>query len=250
MTTLAEQIEAINPRAVPGGNNPPSPFELVTKAVEDIYSECALWLDGAHVDSQDMADGIANLMVTITKAEKLAEENRKTEKKPFDDGAKEVQARYKPLLDKADLAKAACKKALAPWLKKLADETEAKARAAREEADAKRQAAEEAIRTTDAANLAERAAAEALVAAAKQAETAANKAARETATAGGMMGRATGLRTVYAATITSPLVFGRYAWVSHREEYDAFLQQLANRLVRSGVRSLPGVNISEEKGVV
>src|SRR5690349_4076026 len=102
----------INPRAVIGGNNPPpSPFEIAQKAVEDIYGEASMWLDGATVDSQELADGIGNLASELRKARKLADETRKIENKPFDDGKAEVQARYKPLLDKADLAIEACKKA-------------------------------------------------------------------------------------------------------------------------------------------
>src|SRR5260221_116793 len=124
---------------------------------DDLYGEASMWLDGATVDSQQLADGIANLLAELRKARKLAEDNRKVEKKPHDDAAAEVQSRYKPLLDKADLAAEACKKAVAPWLQKKADEIEAKAKAAREEADRQRQAAEAAIRASDAANLAERA---------------------------------------------------------------------------------------------
>lgn len=242
---------AENPRAVIGGNAPPpTPYELATKAVEDAYGECSLWLDGATVDSQELADGIDNLKKTLAAARKLAEDSRKVEKKPFDDGAAEVQARYVPLITKADLAKTACNKALEPWLRAKAAEIEAAARKAREEADAKRRAAEEALRASDAANLAERAAAEALVKVAKKAEVVANKAERVTATAGGALGRATGLRSYWSAVIEDEEEFERYAWASHRDEMVDFLVTLAKRLIDSGRRDVPGVLAHEEKRAV
>lgn len=254
MDNLAAALSAHNPRAVIGGNappvDPPTPYEIAAKAVNDVYDEAAMWCDGAVVDNQDLADGVANLLGELRKAKKLSDANRKVEKDPFDAGAKEVQTRYKPLLDKADLAMDACEKALTPWLAKVKAENERKAAEARASADAARIEAEAKLRASDATNLAERAAAEALVKDAKRADTIANRAERQTATAGGMMGRAVGLRTVWTATIAEPVAFGRHAWANHRAEYDTFLQELADRLVREGARSLPGVTITETKQAV
>jgi hypothetical protein len=243
-------VVAENPRAVIGGNAPPepTPFEIAEQKVGDIYDEAKLWLDGAKVDSQELADGIGNLISLAQDAWNAAEEARKAEKKPFDDGAKEVQARYKPLLEKAEQAKAACKKALQPWLQRLADEIEAKAKAAREEADRKRREAEDAIRATNAANLAERAAAEALVKDAKRAEKMATRAENQTATAGGDFGRATGLRTVYTATLVDPILAARHYWQARRSEMLASLQTMADQDVRQGKHepdAIPGFTITK-----
>lgn len=247
-----DTLTAENPRAVVGGNNPPepTPYEQAEQKVGDLWEEAKLWLDGAAVDNQAVADDIANLLDLIRGAKKFAEAQRKVEKEPFDKGAAEVQARYKPLLEKADLAADACKKALAPWLKKKEEAQRAEAERKRKEAEEKAAAAREALRAADAANLEARAQAEALVKQAKDAEKAANKAERQTATAGGGMGRATGLRTTYVATITDPIAFGRYAWGQCREEYQTFLQGLADRLVHGGARELPGVEIREERKAV
>ena len=125
---------------------------------------------------------------------------------------------------KTTLAIAACKKALQGWLDKVDAELREKARLAREEADAKQLAAQEALRAAQSTDLAAREAAEELVRDAKKAETQANIASRQTATAGGAMGRAASLRTVWVASVEDPIAFGRYAWASHREEYGAFLQ--------------------------
>src|SRR5260221_163109 len=216
---------AENPRAVAGGNNPPepTPYEIAAAKVNDIYGEAALWLDGTVVENQETADGIANLLAELRKARKLAEETRKAEKEPHDKLAAEVQARFKPLLEKADLAAEACKRAVAPWLQKLAAEQERVARLARDEADRKQREAEDAIRATDAANLAERAAAEALVKDAKKANVVANKAERVTATAGGAFGKATGLRTVWIAILADAGAALMHYATHAEQETQAFL---------------------------
>lgn len=258
-----DAIVAENPRAVIGGNNPPektepTPFEKAQKVVNDIYNETMLWLDGNPIDSQELADGVGNLLGKIREAEKLANDARKDEKAELDVKVAEIQARYAPLIadtksvkGKTVLATAACKAALEPWLKKVAAELEAKAKREREEADAKLLVAQQAIRTADPTNLAERENAETLLRDAKKADTSANKTARQTATAGGSMGaRAIGLRTVTVVAIDDPIAFGRWAWANHRGEYEVFMQGLAERLVRGGALSLPGIKITEEKGVV
>lgn len=249
---MSETLE--NPRAVIGNNAPPpSPFELVEKAVNDIYSETLLWLDGKAIDSAAMADGVANLLAEIRKAETLADETRKAENEAFDKGKAAVQAKYAPLIGntkavkgKTVLAAEACKAALQPWLIAEQQRIDEAARLAREEADRQRCEAEAALRAS-AADLAAREVAEALLHDAKRAETTANVAGRQTATAGGSFGRSAGLRTVYVATMTDPTVAARTMWNEAREELMTTLQVWADRRVREGVRALPGFNISSTK---
>lgn len=243
-----------------GHNQPPdepTPYEIAEKAVNDIYNETLLWLDGHAIDSKDMADGIANLLAEIRKAEKLADDARKAEKEPHDKAIAEIQSRYAPLIadtkavkGKTVLATEACKAALAPWLQAEDRRLRAEAQAAREQADLKRREAEEALRASDAQNLAEREAAEALLRQAKRAETVANVAGRQTATAGGAFGRAAGLRTSFKVTITDEKDAARTMWREAREEMMSFLQEWAERRVREGVRSLPGFSIVDTHTVV
>lgn len=246
---------AINERAVIGDNiikAEPTPFEITEKRIEDLYIEASMWLDGAAVNSQDLADGITNLKNTILAARREADAARDAEKRPFLEAGREVDARYKPLLAKADLAVDACKKANAPWLKKVADDQAAIALAARQEADRKAAEAQAAIRASDVSNLTERAAAEALLEEAKKAEGVASRAEKAKPLSGGAVGRRDGLTTVYTATITDPIAFGRWAWTNKRAEYEAFLQGLADIHVRSGSHTadeLPGCVISSEQKV-
>lgn len=139
-------------------------FTVARDTVNDALLEARAWCDGAAVADQEQADGLAGILDMLRKASKAADEARKLEAKPFDDGKAEVQARYKPLLTDADRAIDAVKAALATWQaeqKRIADEA---ARIAREAADKAAREAAEARRAADLANLAEREAADAKLA--------------------------------------------------------------------------------------
>lgn len=239
-----------NPRVRVGHNGaPPSPLEIVTKEVEDIYGEAAQWLDGLTIDSQDLADGVAHLLTMLRAAEKHADEARKTEKQPHLNAAKVVDEAYRPIIDKAKLATETCKTALKPWLKQQEAEKRAAAEKARQEAEAKTQAARQAIQATDGTDLEARAAAEELVNDAKRAERVAARASNDTAKAG-KLGRAVALRTSYRAEITDAKEFARYVWQRYREELTEFLTVLAQREVTKGQRELPGVTVHTEQKAV
>jgi hypothetical protein len=226
-----------NERAVIGGNNPP-PFETIKSEIDDLYCEAKLWLDGAPVETQEQADALNTLADKIRKVEKRAEELRKIEAKPFDDGKAEVQSRYNPLIsEKGGLTTKALtviKDALRPFLQALEAEKNAKAMEEREAAIKATQAAQEAMRNREACNLADQEAAEALVTAAKIAEKAATKAENDKAQAKGE-GRAMGLRTVKEVVMTDNTLAAKWAWSHHRDELLQFVQQLADKDLRAGV---------------
>lgn len=227
------------------GHNMP-PFEVCKQAIEDLYEEAKQWLDGEPVTEQQQANALNTLQARVRDAAKEAEKNRKAEAKPFDDGKAEVQARYKPVLSKAEDADNAVKAALKPYLLALARKQEEEARAAREEAARKQQEAMEAMRQRDAANLAQAEEAEKLVKEAKAAEEAARKAENAKAHAKGE-GRATGLRTVYRAVIADERLAAAWVWNERRDELMTFIQDQADKAVRAGSRSIQGFNVIEEK---
>lgn len=231
-----------------GHNNPPepTPFEACKTAIEDLYSEAKTWLDGEKVTTKEQADALNTLESAVRKAAKVAEENRKAEAKPFDDGKAEVQARYKPIQAKADDALASIKAALKPYLLELERQQQEAARIAREEAARKQAEALEAIRQRDAANLEQREAAEKLVAEAKAAEEAARKAENAKAHAKGE-GRATGLRSVFKAVMTDNREAAAWVWNNHNAELMVFVQDLADKAVRSGSRKIAGFEVVEER---
>jgi hypothetical protein len=236
-----------------GHNMPPkTPFEQSKERIEELYGEAKNWLDGEAISTQEQADEIQRLMREIQKAEKEADERRKIEVKPFDDGKAEVQARYNPLIQKdkglSQRAVSACKSALAVWLRKVEDEQRKAAEEARKKAEELQRQAQDAIRKRDAANLAEREAAEALLADAKRAEAAAKKAENATPQAKGA-GRAASLRTYYVASVTDYREFARHLWVNHPDVFEPFLDDIAAKMAAAGSRDLPGVSFNEEKRV-
>lgn len=223
-----------------------TPFDLVKDAIEDLYGEAKQWLDGEPVTAKDQAEALNTLETKVRDAAKEAEKRRKEEAKPFDDGKAEVQARYKPVQAKADAALDAIKAALKPYLLELDRQQREAARLAKEEADKKMAEALEAVRHRDAANLQSREDTEAKIAAAKAAEEAARKADKAKAHAKGD-GRATGIRTVYRAQMDNPREAAAWVWNERNDELMVFVQDMADKAVRAGARSLRGFNVIEEK---
>ncbi|RAK51628.1 hypothetical protein DJ017_17485 [Phenylobacterium soli] len=188
-------------------------------------------------------------MEMIRKAAKDADKARAEEKKPHDDAAKAVQAKWKPLLDKADLAVTTCKRALAPWLQAKEAAAREAAEAARREAEEKARIAAEAMRQTTLEDLAGREQAEALLKDAKAAEREASRAEKARPNASGDT-RAVTLRSVFRAELVNPSDALKHYVAHHPEAIKACLQQLADTDVRGGKRQIPGFTVHEEKVVV
>lgn len=236
--------------AAVGHNNPPSPFEVSQQRIADLYEEAKNYLDGEPINDQGIANDVQKLLALTRAARKEADEARKVEAKPFDDGKAEVQARYKPILEQADRATDACKKALTPWLEKLDREKREAEAVARREAEKKAKVAQEAMRSTTLDDLEGRENAERLAREAKQAEAAANRAAKGKAKASGGIGRAASLRTTFEPELVSGVEAARHYWQHRREDMEAFLLECAQKDVRAGVRSIPGFTITEKKVAV
>jgi hypothetical protein len=250
------QAIAENPRAVIGANNPPTEytaFDAVKINIEDLYDEARLWLDGTPVETQEQADALNTLKARIKDAIKAAETQRVIEGAPHKQAIDEIQARYNELIGNnksvtgiALKAEEACNKALKPYLLELERQQQEAARIAREEAARKQEEAMAAMRERDAANLQQREDAERLVQEAKQAEAAANQAEKARAHAKGD-GRATGLRTVYRAVLVDRQLAAKWVWLDRNEELMTWIQDQADKAVRSGVGSIAGFEIIEER---
>lgn len=250
MGALAE-IAADVERLGIGGNNPPepTPHDAFTAHIEDLFTEASNFLDGEPIASEGQANAVSALLDQIRKAGKDADACRAAEKKPHDDAGKAVQAKWKPLLDKADLAVNAAKKALAPWLMKVEEENRAKAEAARKEAEAKAQAARDALAAADTSNLAAQAEAEALVKEAAKAEKVATKAegAKAHATGGA---RAVGLRSYFYPELLDPALALAHYRATQPGALRGFLVELAKTDVLNGTRTIPGFEVIEERVAV
>jgi hypothetical protein len=192
---------------------------------------------------------VSKLLDELRKASKDADSARTVEKKPHDDAAKVVQKRWKPLLDRCDVAAQVCKDALRPYLQRQEAEKREAERVAREEADLLREEAQTAMRAADATDLEAREAAEAAVTAAKRAEAAATKAEADRAQAKGGA-RATTLRTVWRAELTDIREACRHYWAANPAAFGPLMRQLAEQDVRAGKRQVPGFAITEDHVVV
>jgi len=247
--SVAERRAAMSYDVLPprNHNNPPkTPFEIAAEQIDTLYVEAGHWLDGDAIENQAQANTVAKLQSDTHKAWKTADEARKVEAAPFDDGKDEVQARYKPMLDRAALIKAMCKKLAAPFLIKVEAEKREIERIARDKAEAAAEAARKACQEADATNLAARENAENLILKAKYLEAAANRAAKDKGAAKGGA-RAVTLRSVWTPEITDLTAAARHYWTTDRAALEALVMDLVQRDVRAGARVIPGVTITEER---
>lgn len=233
-----------------GHNNPPepTPFDLSAAESEDLVLEAKNWLDGSGVNSEADAEGVSKLLDLARKGSKRADEARKEEKRPHDEAGKAVQAKWAPVISRYDLTADTCKQALAPYLRKKDDEQRAAAAAARQKAEDEAAAAVEASRAArqGAPDLEAREQAEVLIEQAKQSEADARRAEGAKAHAKGGT-RAIGLRTVWKSEVTDAQALARWVWSNRNDALLAFLADLARREVHGGMRTIPGVAITEEK---
>lgn len=220
-----------------GHNNPPvDPFDAISAHILDLFELAQGALTGDPIANQDQADQIDQLADDCLKAWQSAEAARKEEKKPHDDAVSAVQAKWKPIVDKANLAKKTALEALTPWKLELQRQKDVEAAKAREIAEALTQKAREAAQASI-GDLVAREQAETLLKEADKAQKAANRIDRAP----------TGLRTTWRAEITD-----RRAALNHylKTAPDAFvdlIQHLASQDVRAGVRNIPGVEPVEER---
>lgn len=238
-----------------GHNNPPAPtpFELSRDEIELLVMEARNWADGTGVETQMQADAVGKLINDLRAAAKTADARRVEEKKPFDDAAAAVQARYNPLIQKdkgkTDLAIASCKAILAPYLKKLDDIKQAEIKAAREEAELVAKQAREAMEARRQNDLTSVEAAEALAAEAKQLEAYAKRTERISVAAKGG-GRSVSLRTVYRTELSDLREAARHYWQERKTDFEAVLLKWAEQDVAAGKRAIPGFTITEDKVAV
>ena len=228
-----------------GGNHPPEPLDP---------------LDAFRVSVDDLADTVGGIAAPTTPEQaadvkrildqsralaKGMDEQRAVEKKPHDDAVKAVQARWKPLLTRADAITDTAKAALKPWIEADQARIAAEALAAREAANAEAEIFRKARVTMDETSLEDREALAAAEAAVKAANKAAERAEKAKPTVRGD-GRAVSLRTSYAPSVTDYTAFSRWAWANRPEDYRAMLDEMARKQAR-GV--IPGVEWVETGSV-
>ena len=217
-----------------GHNNPPADAAM-TIHIDDLFSLLSDTLAGGEVDDDAKEAAIDALMDDFRKASKDADKKRAAEKKPHDDAGKVVQAKWKPIIEKADRGVTACKDALTPYRTAKQKAKDEAARKAREEAEAKERAAQDALRQSD--DLESRFAAEQDLEAASKLKAVANKIDRS----------ATGLRTHWEAEIADKGAALRFYLNQNPWAFLELIQVLADRDARGARPRVPGVIYHERK---
>lgn len=230
------------------GHNQPPPYEALQMHIEDLLETAKGFLDGDPITTQEAADTVGRLLDEARQAEKAADAQRKIEAKPFDDGKAEVQARYKPLIDRCGLVTRTAKQALIPYLEAEQRRKDAEAAEARRIAQEAAQAAQEALRSAG-TDLTAREEAERLLKDAGKAERVANKAEKGKAMAAGGA-RSTTLRSIWTPALTDSVAALKHYRERQPEALKAWLLEQASADVRAGARSIPGFTITEERTAV
>jgi alanyl-tRNA synthetase len=226
-------------------NAPADPAVLFAEEIEDLLLEARNYLDGEPISNEQQAEAVSSLLNRLRRVAKDADEARKTEKKPHDEAAKAVQAKWNPLISKAELATSTAKEALAPWLRKLEEENQRAAELARLEAERLAWVAaekhKEASGNLEAAEDAER-----LLKAAAGAQKHAAKMDKAKAHAKGGE-RAIGLVDVFTPVLTDSCAALKHYRAAQPEALKEWLLDQARQDVRAGKREIPGFEIHHER---
>lgn len=239
-TAVAELSVTGNDRIAMGANM--TPFDAHKVNIDDLFEEAQTWLDGGGVSTDAEAKAVEQLLDMAREAKKAAEADRKIEAEPFDAGKKAVQAKYVPIIDRADLIVTTCRDVLSPWRERIETEKRAAAEAARAEAERKAVEAQEAIRAS-AGNVAERERAESLLKDAKRADRTASRTERSATTGNG-------LRARWVARLTDRNAAIKHYWEKNANAFEELVVRMAERDTLSGAREIPGFIIEEQKVAV
>ena len=215
-------------------NNPPADAAFSIH-IDELFTLLSDALSGRPIETDEQEEAIDALLGDFHKAWKDSDGARAAEKKPHDDAGKAVQAKWKPIVDKADLGKKACSDALTPYRQAKQRAKDEAARKAREEAAERERAAQEALKQAD--DLETRFEAEQQFEAAKKLTAVANKIDRAP----------TGLRTSWEAEITDRTAALKHYLSQQPEAFVALIQELADRDARGARPQRPGITYHERK---
>jgi len=208
------------------------------------YAAMALgWLRKSGITDKVSLDTAANYRAELLRLGKEADAQRASEKKPHDDAAKAVQAKWKPIVDEADLAANALRQALTLYMREEERRLEAERRA---KWLAEQKAAEDARKAAEAERAKQMRDDPIAALTSPDPELPMTPPPPEPVKvqAGGQRGRKTGLREVTVYTVTDHAAC--LAFFAEHEETKALVAKLAERVAKTGV-AVPGLTISKEK---
>lgn len=217
------------------GHNAPPPDVAFSLEVDNLFSLLSDTLAGGEVSNDEQDAAIDEILDDFRKAGTDAEKARKAEKEPHLEAGRQVDAKWKPITDKATRGATACKAALTPYREAKQRAKDEAARKAREEAEARQKAAQEALKQSE--DLEAKFAAEQEIEAAQKLVAVANKIDRS----------ATGLRTYWEAEVTDRKAALLHYIARQPERFAALIQQMADEDARSTRAPVPGVIFHERK---
>jgi hypothetical protein len=193
-------------------------YEGLKDRIEDLARDAQALIDAGAAPDQSAADRASDLANRLAELQKQADAARAAEKKPHDEAAAAVQAKWKPLLGTADIYRRIKEAVITPFLRA---ET------------AKQRAAEEAAR---------KAAEEAAKAGQPIPEPSAMQRSAPKAGSGGR--RSVALRTVKVVTITDRKAVLEF--FAENPLITEVLQKLAEKVTAAGA-TVPGVTVTEDQ---
>lgn len=221
--------------------------EAFSLSLEDVRMTASDFLDGKPIENKGQADKIGIIVSRARTLKADAEKARKEEKAPLLEACAAKDAEWRPITDAADDIIKAAQKPLTAWM-------EAEAARQRKEAEEARQAALQAQQQALEAQRASEGNVDATEAARKlqkDADRATREAAKLEKAKPNVAGenRAIGLRTYWTHEIADRRELLNWVAKNDAAALTAFLDEYARKAVASGVRWLPGVNITEERRV-
>lgn len=212
----------------------------IPEEIDDVVQQASDWLRKTPIADKTAADTAANWRVKLLDLSKQADAQRAAEKKPHDDAAKAIQAKWKPFIDVATDVANKLRDALTAYMRaeeaKLRAEQEAKRKAAEEIARKQREQAEAARREAEANNLPPPPEPEDIPLPLDVEPVRVQ--------AGGQRGRKTGLRTITVYEVTD--YAAALAHVSDHPDVRAAVEKVCKAMAKAGAK-VPGVETREEK---
>lgn len=210
----------MNAPAVIGHNNPPDPIDEALAPFGDVISEAENWLDGQKVETEAQMKAADALLKGLKSARKAVDEARDLSTKPLHDAWKGEVARWKPTQDDLDRLAKGLIALLDDFKRKLAAEKESARKEAERLAWEETRKAQEAARLADAGNIEATRAAAAQMEAAEEAQRKAAEAAKDTVK---------GLRTVTRYEITDHRALLNWIAKNARDDVTAFIEEWARK---------------------
>lgn len=215
----------------------------LAEQIKDYASQALAWLKRNGVKTKNDSDKAANYRAELLRLSKEADTQREVEKRPHDEAAKAVQAKWKPLVDEAKGAADTIRDSLTVWMRAEDARLEAE-RKAKWEADQRANAEARAKIEAERAKQMRDDPIAALTSPEPELPDLPPPPEKVSVQAGGQRGRKAGLREIEVFTVTDHAA--ALAFFANSDEVKDLISKMAARAGKAGVE-VPGVAKSIQK---